>query len=315
MRTEKVLAAVVAGGIGLAAIYAYSATPMSTRKAQMQTRDFAERSRLKSVDSGYAEFVRKIYREPFEGGVYIVNGDTPIVDDEELREFYRKELVTEWKSAAFGIDLDIFAPALAIDAKEGRRISWDNVTKKELTYCVDRAFGARYPKVVDAMRSAASAWEAAGDVRFLHVESLDGQCDQNTSGVVFDVRPVDVRGRYYARAFFPRHPRAQRNVLIDESSFNLNPQGKLQLVGILRHELGHVLSFRHEHTRTEAGKCFEDQDWIPVTDYDVFSVMHYPQCNGLGDWTLSLTAKDKIGIACLYGPAAGFSFDSSQCRI
>lgn len=65
-------------------------------------------------------------------------------------------------------------------------------------------------------------------------------------------------------------------MLIDRAALSL-PPGKLTLEGILRHELGHTLSYRHEHTRPEAGKCFEDADWKPLTSYDGFSVMHYPQ--------------------------------------
>jgi hypothetical protein len=71
--------------------------------------------------------------------------------------------------------------------------------------------------------------------------------------------------------------------------------------GVLTHELGHVLGLRHEHTRPEAGKCFEDNNWRALTTYDAHSVMHYPQCNGLNTGDLVLTAEDKKGIALLYG--------------
>jgi hypothetical protein len=77
----------------------------------------------------------------------------------------------------------------------------------------------------------------AGDVRFVHVSSLDGSCNASTQGVVFDVRPVEVNGEYLARAFFPYDSRAARNVLIDDSAFQLDPNDKLTLTGILRHEL------------------------------------------------------------------------------
>ncbi len=33
--------------------------------------------------------------------------------------------------------------------------------------------------------------------------------------------------------------------------------------------------------------------------------MHYPQCNGTGDWSLTLTAKDIAGAAALYGAGSG----------
>jgi hypothetical protein len=72
------------------------------------------------------------------------------------------------------------------------------------------------------------------------------------------------------------------------------------LTGVLRHELGHTIGFRHEHTRPEAGTCFEDNDWRALTQYDSASVMHYPQCNGTQDGDLVLTSADKSGARALY---------------
>jgi len=42
--------------------------------------------------------------------------------------------------------------------------------------------------------------------------------------------------------------------------------------------------------------------------------MHYPQCNGQGDWTLTLTNADQSGVACLYGPTPGFTIDTNVCQ-
>jgi hypothetical protein len=162
------------------------------------------------------------------------------------------------------------------------------------------------------MSAATQAWEDVADIDFVHAPSQDASCTATNSQVVFDVRPVS-GAQYLARAFFPDDARGDRNVLINDSSFGLDPADNLSLVGILRHELGHTLGFRHEHTRPEAGTCFEDENWRPLTSYDEFSVMHYPQCNGGGDWTLTLTAFDQSGAACLYGPAPGFEIDGNIC--
>src|SRR6185369_1127043 len=63
--------------------------------------------------------------------------------------------------------------------------------------------------------------------------------------------------------------------------------------------------FRHEHTRPESGTCFEDNNWRALSTYDSASVMHYPQCNGTGDWSLTLTSKDISSAAALYGAPGG----------
>jgi len=256
----------------------------------------AKKTRESFRAMSFEEFERNTYKEPFEGGKYIVNGDTPIPTKEALKKFFNGNVQEE----------PVIAPTgLAVNQVNGQDTVWDDTQKQNLTYCVSTTFGPRHAEMVSQMAAAGSAWEGAAALNLVHVATEDGNCTADNQNVVFDVRPVNVNGQYLARAFFPDEPRPARNVLIDESSFQLDPSGKLSLVGILRHELGHSLGFRHEHTRPESGQCFEDNNWSPLTDYDPFSVMHYPQCNGLGDWSLTLTALDKQGAACKYGATPG----------
>jgi serine protease len=156
--------------------------------------------------------------------------------------------------------------------------------------------------VIQAMASATGSWEAAANVKYVHVSAQDSNCTSSNTNVLFDVNPVNAGGQYLARAFFPGNSRSSRNVLIDNSAF-----GGTQptLAGVLRHELGHTLGWRHEHTRPESGTCFEDNSWRALTTYDSASVMHYPQCNGTGGWALNLTAKDIAGAQAVYGAAGG----------
>jgi serine protease len=282
-----------------------TATDETVKKASDIAESNAKAERDKWRARGFEEFARHTFKERGQGGKYIVNGDTPILDRKHLKEFY---------------DLNIAAAAppprrteLAVLNINGQDAVWNSTQKKQLTYCVSSTFGSRQAKVAADIDAAGKAWAQCANVAFTHVASQDGHCDASDASVVFDVRRVNVDGEYLARSFFPNDPRPARNVLIDESSFHLSPSGKLQLVGILRHELGHTLGLRHEHTRPESGACFEDNDWRPLTTYDEFSVMHYPQCNGGGDWSLTLTPRDRSGIACLYGPAQGFQPDATLC--
>ena len=107
------------------------------------------------------------------------------------------------------------------------------------------------------------------------------------------------RQQYIARAFFPSTPKHGRNILVNAKS--LQSIGSWTPTNILGHELGHSLGFRHEHTRPEAGTCFEDNNWRALTPYDSASIMHYPQCNGTSS-NLSMTNTDRQGVAALYGP-------------
>lgn len=276
-------------------------------EARERLAEAAEAKRKALLEMTFEEFRDSLYKEPGENGKYIVNGDTAIANEKQLREYFAL-LKNE---AANSVDPKV--PELAVMTVGGLDAIWNLSEKRALSYCVSLAFGNRYQETVLAMKEAAEAWEAAADLKFIHRMDQDNSCTPNNTSVVFDVRPVS-GGRYLARAFFPNDNRAARNVLIDDSSYSLNPSRNLTLRGILRHELGHVIGIRHEHTRPDSGTCYEDPNWRPVTDYDAFSVMHYPQCNGQGDWSLTLTHLDKNGIACLYGAAAGFAIDPSVCQ-
>jgi hypothetical protein len=244
----------------------------------------------------FGQFAASVYQEPWRNGLYIVDGDTPIADMQGLYAFYNK---------LYGAGELIVHQVNGVDAK------WNSTQQHQLTYCVAKdSFGANYDKVVEAMRKGtAEGWEHFADVKFIHVDTEDGNCNQNNDKVLFDVRQVTGQP-YLARSFFPNFARADRSILVDTSSFD--PTLKWPLSGILGHETGHTLGFRHEHTRPEAGTCFEDNDWRPLTPYDSASIMHYPQCNGTGT-PLTFSDLDKKGVAILYAPPGGGSCGDGIC--
>ncbi len=231
----------------------------------------------------YSEFKAQTFKDPADGQ-YIVDGDIPLRGEQSLRDFYGQ--LTQDNSNH-----------LIVNQIYGGDDVWTGGQAQDLTYCVSEDFGADHDKIATAMEAGAGQWEqASSGVDFTYDSSQDANCTTTNDSVLFSVEPV-TGAQYIARAFFPSTEKSTRNVLVNtDQIFSSGWSAE----NVLAHELGHTLGFRHEHTRPEAGTCFEDDNWRPLTPYDSESIMHYPQCNGTSQ-DLSMSDMDREGIASIYG--------------
>lgn len=243
----------------------------------------------------FEAFRERVYCEP-DTDVCVVEGDLPVPGGEAgLRAYY-----DEYVAGA--------AASLSVAQRDRADMRWPRAQRFDLAYCVSDDFGERKAEIVEAMASAARTWEGHAHVKFRYASEADARCRVTNEAVVFPVTVAPEWASYFARAFFPDAEGDARQIrvnldAVDRSMARTTEIGRnLTLDGIMRHELGHVLGFRHEHTRPESGSrwCFEDDNYRPVTEYDASSVMHYPQCNGDGDWSLTLTQTDQQGAAFFY---------------
>lgn len=234
----------------------------------------------------WEEFLHNTYRD--SDGQYIVDGDMPISDIEELREFY--------DATPGDGDKSHIADLVANKNDEGRPKLWKKSNVGNLTYCVSDEFGDDKDAIVEATDKGASYWEDASPaIDFRYLPDEDADCDTSNDNVMFSIEPTE-SDSYVARAFLPGASKSKRNVLLSDSVLHTDYSPE----GVIGHELGHTLGFRHEHNRPEAGVCFEDDNWVPLTPYDSASIMHYPHCNGsTADMTFS--PLDREGVQKAYG--------------
>lgn len=240
---------------------------------------------------------------------YVVEGDM-LLDEDELFLYARhqkevdkaREAEKNMQLAGFGIVGLTDLRGLVGIKQSGKLLRWrDGLT---LTYCVlKQTFSElkHYEEVSANMKQATEDWEKTCGVKFEHKAELDESSTiaPNELGVLFTVREINASGSFIASAFFPSDPPSRRRVLIDPSYYEM----RFDKVGVLRHELGHVLGFRHEHIRSGAPAVCPnepDDDTIDLTQYDPQSVMHY-FCGGVGTAELTISALDKIGSQQLYG--------------
>ncbi|GIE97636.1 matrixin family metalloprotease [Paractinoplanes rishiriensis] len=236
----------------------------------------------------------------------VVEGDIGLRDSAVLAYAARRIEIAE----ALQSDPDAEKQGLLGIERDGRTLRWRPGTK--LTYAVWRpSFGSdeEYTAVVDGMAAATADWQAICGVEFEHVVAKDTDENLAFGDVSFPVLRQEGGGSVVAMAFFPDSPIEERIVWAFDGYFD--PDGAFEPVGVMRHELGHALGFRHEHIRPEAPDVFNPESLehtVEITRYDPKSVMHYVAA-GIGDPQLRFTEFDRAGARIVYGgPHTEFSY-------
>jgi hypothetical protein len=232
---------------------------------------------------------------PRIGDRYVVDGDLLLTEAEALKH------LGEQTSAPRVEDSPGQDTGYLILAQSG---VWPARTARNLTFAIDRTSFQRddqYELVKANLAAAANEWSKACPscgVKFVHVDELDAK-NPTPENVLFVARYRDVGGAFIAAAFFANDPQNTRFLEIDPSYFTT----AFDRVGVFRHELGHVLGYRHEHIRGVPGCSPEGGKWTVITPYDPKSVMHY-LCGGVGSRELKISQLDRTGHEAAYGGRA-----------
>lgn len=279
---------------------------MYTREYARELRSRPEVDRLASSSNLFDELKNTRKKFDVDGEtLYVLEGD--VLLDEVQLEIYalQQEALNQARALGLPVGTESSRELLGI-LVNGRIVRWR--VGRVLTYAVLRQTfsDSQYQEIVQNMSQATAAWENTCGVKFEHRSQFDTSAPgAPVPQVLFTVRRVS-GAPFIAAAFFPNDPANRRRVLIDqEQYFNLPPPPEgFDRVGVLRHELGHVIGWRHEHIRSGAPAVCPDEplfETIELTQYDPQSVMHY-FCGNRGTRDLRITNTDRTGAQLVYGP-------------
>jgi len=243
--------------------------------------------------------------------VYNVEWDLFFATEEDLRAHLMSRIERETKKST-----------AIVDESTGGHVVFSKANALNIRYCVSSDFGAQHAEVVADMAAATKGWQNVANVRFVYLPSQDGNCFSSVSGAV-DVAVISTPGNTSAcgtppslptatqPAWCSRFPLGSLAIDYDPTTWpwsQVAPYPNITKVGVLRHELGHILGLRHEHLRASP-PCEDEMLCVNnaclgadyLTEYDVSSVMHYPNCNGDPQSAFAITFLDGIGMRKLYG--------------
>jgi hypothetical protein len=226
---------------------------------------------------------------------YVVEGDLRVTRDElraRLRNYLRSQEPQTAAEAA--LPKGHSSGELYVMTKDGVPTKWP-VGQRVLTYAIDHnSFTPeRYALIKDKMPRAIRDWVEACECGLSITHRPEFDADPNLDQVTFIVTYTPNEPKYIALAFFPADPKDQRYLQIMEPFFNPGPYDQ---VGILRHEIGHILGYRHSHISGVPGcELWQEPgnpNWVALSSYYSQSAMHYP-CGGGGSTTFILSERDK----------------------
>jgi hypothetical protein len=276
-----------------------------------------ERSR-KAVHALFEALPKDGDRAIFEGDLLYseealfdyLRGAAPRKDDAPLSEWL--DDMKARRPTAGLIDPSGFTDLKAKE-KAGAIVYWRDRADRKFKFAIDGASFQgknahdRYFTAQKMFVAATHEWEdlcRECGIQFQYDWQSDWKKPRPGSALTFVVRGRDAGGAYVAAAFYPDSPVEERYVNVDSSYYTT----RFDQTGVFRHEIGHILGYRHEHLEGVSGCQREEGGWRNLSPYDPSSVMHYA-CDATASVAFAFSAEDIGAHRLLYMGLASVDAD------
>ncbi|GLR90377.1 hypothetical protein [Bradyrhizobium iriomotense] len=249
------------------------------------TRRLLQEAVAEPSNSAKVESLLKVLVEtPAGSGRYVVEGDISIA---------REEIVDYLKSLKNPDIASSRSDELIVNLVGGKFDYWKNPEQRKLTFGFDEK---SFP-TADNVQFTRAKFRAAADDWIAACPECGITFTEVAENPFFKIKYEPTSDGTIAMSFFPSSPPSDRFLYVYKPFLAQDLQ--FDPVGVLRHEIGHILGYRHEHIANIPGCATEGTSWKPITPYTANSVMHY-FCGGKGSLDLALRDADKRGHRCLY---------------
>jgi hypothetical protein len=237
---------------------------------------------------------------------YVVEGDMLMTKSEYL-EYIKHNIynrIIGIKKSMFLLD-DIKGVGEIVN---GKIVKWENGTILHYSICKSSFKDVNnYKFVRDSMLKAVAEWNSIipNKIKIVYDPSKDNMAltalpaDANS----FIVKEDDSQVFASAIAFSPVTPVDRHFLYVYNKRFFSINKNDNQRIGILKHEIGHILGLRHELARPECNwPCYSPEGSFEaqvLSDCDILSIMTNA-CPGFFTTIFSISDKDKEALSLLY---------------
>jgi hypothetical protein len=234
---------------------------------------------------------------------YLAEGDILFTKDELLQRFNQRLAYQQPKMEQKEFVI------IGYDYEKKDTIKW---RKFPIKYSIDKKSfednGRSYDSIVARLSRATAQWHNICNVSFEYHPELDNKSPFPINKVDFLVINSNNTSSFVATSFSPDKEQSLHYLILYKNYWI----SIFDMTGVIRHEIGHILGFRHEQLFNSTlvplsckGDPKNDPDWLnlnrmDIGTYDKISLMHYYCPPSSGNLKFSFSSNDSLSYKLIF---------------